>query len=231
MSQKEIRRYLSPQIDKIGRIFENIAEKRSLDFTCIKSNPDYVELGGGNKTTTFKIWYDSEILNQKTFFKVQINFVEEIRYPIVKQELKSMLKKEDRELQLLFPTEYEEYTRKIPFNTYDIREILSEKVRSILTRKGVKARDFIDVYLITRQLKIKTNELSDDIIDKTRFMLRLYEKYKRNFKEKKKLLESGDIFNWGDEKGILLIDINEKDFYKFLDEFTDFLKDIARKIE
>jgi hypothetical protein len=53
----------------IGEIFEEIAKKRGLDFKCEKSNADYIEFGGGNKTCTFKIWYMAEVLKRRSFLK------------------------------------------------------------------------------------------------------------------------------------------------------------------
>ncbi len=231
MSQKEIRRNLSSVINEVGEIFETIAEKRGWDFRCIKSNPDYVELGGGNKTVTLKVWYDSEILKRRTFFKVQINFVEKIHFPILKRELSSLVDKEVKELRILFPEEYEEYSKRIMFDVYDVREILCEKVRSILTRRGVKARDFVDVYLISSKFGINLEDLKVEIMDKILFMLSLYARYRRNFGEKKRLLESESIFSWGAEQSLLLADIDERDFYGFLNDFTQFLKIVARDVE
>ena len=68
----------SKVIDKTGSVFETIAKKRGLDFKWVKSNTDYVELGGSDKTCTLKIWYDSEIFGRRSFVKVQINFVEQM---------------------------------------------------------------------------------------------------------------------------------------------------------
>ena len=68
-SQKQIRKHLSKIIDDIGEVFEQIAKKRGLDFKCEKANRNYVELGGGNKTCTFKVWYESEVLRRKSFLK------------------------------------------------------------------------------------------------------------------------------------------------------------------
>lgn len=228
-SQKEIRSHLSGVIDEVGAIFEELATKRNLDFVCEKHNRDYVELGGGNKTCTFKIWYQSEILNRRSFVKVQINFVEKFYYAPQRSELRSLLSKEQRELDALFP-EYKEYASKIRFDVYDIREILSEKVRAILTREGVKARDFLDVYLICRNFNIKLEDLYDGIIDKTQFMLNLYEKYRKNLAEKKDIVTSGKALKWGEEKGLLLRDIDEKEFYKFLEGFGMFLKKAVEKL-
>ena len=113
MSQKQIRVHLSGIIDNIGQIFESLSE----DFVCDKGNKKYVELGGSNKTATFKLWYDSEILKYKSFVKLQINFIEKILYPSSTRELDSLLSR-DRydELETLFPDEYREYCRKISFH-------------------------------------------------------------------------------------------------------------------
>lgn len=231
ISQKEIRQYLSKVIDEVGADFEGIAKKRGLDFKCIKSNRDYVELGGGNKTLTFKIWYDSEILNRRSFIKVQINFVEDMRFPHPKNILKSLLDKHIEELKILFPEEYNAYSGHIPFDTYNIKEIMCEKIRSILTRKGVKARDFADVYLIYKKFGIAPEDLKKDIVAKTLFSLSLYTKYKDNFNEKKKLLKTNEIFLWGTEKGLLLTDINENEFYVFLGRLIIFLHDVVKDID
>ncbi len=230
MSQKAIRAYLSGVIDRIGEIFEKIAEKRGLDFKCEKSNAEYIELGGSNKTCTFKIWYMSEVLKRSSFFKVQINFVESMCYPPRDAELNGLLTGEHEELEALFP-EYTEYSGKIAFNIYDIREIVSEKVRALLTREGTKARDFMDVYFICRRLGIKLEDVEACIIRKTNFAIELYDKYRFNLKEKNALLQSGKIFDGGRERDLLLTEIDDTDFYSFLNEFQVFLKRIVKNID
>lgn len=231
MSQKEIRRHLSGVINKTGQIFEEIAKKRGFDFKCNKNDRKYTEFGGGDKTTTFKIWYDSEILKRKTFLKVQINFVEKLLFPARKRKLKSLLTGSFNELNKLFPSEYKEYLKQITFETYDLREITCEKTRAILTRRGIKARDFVDVYFALKKLGIKAEFLEKEIIEKINIALNLYAKYKNNFKDKKKLLQTGQIFTWGDERNLLLSEIDEKGFYMFLEEFTKFLQNVSDKVE
>ena len=228
LSQKGIRKYLADIIDKFG----DILEKYDVDFVSDKSDRKYIELAGGNKTVTFKLWYDSEILNYKTFVKVQINFVEKILFPIEEREIKSLIHKRNlHDLKTIFPHEYARYSKNITLLTYDIREILCEKVRAILTRKGIKARDFVDTYMICRDYKVDIEKLESQIIDKTRFILRMYERYRKSFEEKMKLIERDeDLFEWGDEKSLLLMDLNEKDFYRFVEEFKETLKTLVKKI-
>jgi len=228
-SQKAIRAYLSKVIDTTGNVFENIAKKRGLDFKCEKRNVDYVEFGGGSKTCTLKIWYQSQILNRRSFLKVQINFVENMCFPLKKGQLSGLLTGKHEELEALFP-EYAEYATKIPFGIYDIREILSEKVRALLTREGTKARDFLDVYFIYKRFGIKPHDMERCIVNKTDFALKLYDKYRSNLKEKISLLGSGKLFEWGEERDLLLAEIDEGDFYSFLDEFQKFLKKIISSL-
>jgi len=223
MSGKRIRSQLSKVIDKTGGVFESIAKKRGLDFKCDKGNTDYVEIGGSDKTCTLKTWYDSEILKRRGFLKVQINFVESMCFPFKKGQLIGLLTGRHEELDALF-SEYAEYSQKIPFAIYDIREILSEKVRALLTREGTKARDFLDVYLICTRFGVKLDDVEKCIVNKTNFALKLYNKYRINLKQKVSLMQSGKLFEWGEERELLLAEIDEKDFYVFLKKFEPFLK-------
>lgn len=230
MSAKKIRSQLSRIIDKTGSVFEVIAEKRGLDFKCVKSNTDYVELGGSDKTCTFKIWYYSEIIGRRSFVKVQINFVEQICFSPKKAQLSGLLTGKHEELDSLFP-EYSAYAKKIPFEVYDIREILCEKIRALLTREGTKARDFLDVYLIWKRFGIRPEDEEKCIIGKIEFSLRLYAKYRDHLKQKVGLLNSGKLFEWGSEKELLMLDIDEADFYKFVGGLETFLKRIVGNLK
>ena len=225
-SQHETRRYLSTVIESIGKIFEEICKTRGLDFTCMKNDSNYIELTGSDKICTFKLWYQSEVLSRKSFLKVQMNFVEKLCYPLKSAELKSLISGNHKELVLLFP-EYNEYSEKINFDIYDPREILSEKIRAILTRQGTKARDFLDVYLINKEFGISLEEVYSCgcVIEKTKFTLNLYARYRENLEEKKPTIMSSP-FNWGEEKGLLLKEIDEKDFYKFVEKLRAFLKKV-----
>ncbi|GAH94967.1 unnamed protein product, partial [marine sediment metagenome] len=45
MSQNKINRFLSPIIDKIGKIVEVICENNNIDFRCDKSDENYTIFG------------------------------------------------------------------------------------------------------------------------------------------------------------------------------------------
>ena len=220
-SQKKIRKILSGKIDEVGELFENIAEKRDLDFKYEKGNKRYVEFGGGNKLLTFKLWWDSPFVGE-TFIKIQINFFERILFPTRKVKLKSPLE-ESKELEFLFPSFYKEYKATIDFKVYDIKEIFCEKIRAILTRKGIKERDFVDVCLISKKFGFGYEDFETEILEKTIFMLNLYTKYKTNLEENSKVL-SVDSFPFGSENYLLLTEINREEYYKFVKEFITHLK-------
>jgi predicted nucleotidyltransferase component of viral defense system len=228
-SQKVIRKYLSGIINKIGKTFEGIAKKRAFNFKIDKGNKEFVELGGSNKFCTFKIWYDSEVLERRSFIKIQINFVEKMCFKIRAGRAKSLLTRRYPELKALYP-EYAEYARTVDFNIYDIREILSEKVRAVLTRRGTKARDFVDAYLIQKNYKVSPVSIQKCIIKKIRFALEKYERFNAQLDEKSKLLDSGKIFAWGAERELLIFEIDEGDFYAFLKRFEKFLKETIRAV-
>jgi hypothetical protein len=63
------------------------------------------------------------------------------------------------------------------------------------------------------------------VLEKTQFTLNLYERYRQNLEEKKRTILSTP-FNWGEEKGLLLKEIDEKDFYKFIERLKAFLKKV-----
>ncbi len=230
-SGKEIRRYLSDVIDEIGDRFERICEKAGLEFICDKGDKRWVEIGGSNKMVTFKFWYESELLKTTSFIKVQINFVEDIIYPSINKDAVNLI--EDRgtlNIESIFPEDYEKYTTEIVLPSYDIREILCEKVRSILLRRGVKARDFVDIHKICSEGDIEIFQYTEDIVRKTNFSLELYKKYRENLDDKRPMLSNKDLFSWGDEREFVLTDIDEKDLYESIDKINTLLIDVVNRL-
>src|SRR3989344_9547761 len=84
-SRSKIRESISEKIDKLGELIETLAKHLNLDFKAEKKNKKYFEFGGSNAFVTFKIWYDSVVLNKPSFIKIQVNFIEKLSYSI--QEL------------------------------------------------------------------------------------------------------------------------------------------------
>ncbi len=228
-SRKMIRRQLSGIIDETGLLFENICKKTGLEFKSDKQDRRYIELGGGNKMATFKLWYFSETLKKESFIKVQVSFVELLLFGFHKARLKNLVSgKKTDELGFLFPAETKEYTRKIEFDVYDLREILCEKVRAVLTRKGFKARDWLDIFLIEKE-GIAATDIQDAVLKKLRFTLDMYKKYRQNLESKKELI--GQDLAWAEEQDLLLKPIQETEFYAFNKRFGKFLEETIGSLE
>lgn len=231
LSFKKSRKLISQYISQVGKDLEEISQKRKMDFQLDKTNRDYVELGGGGKMVTFKLWYPSEILKRRSFLKIQINFVDKIKFKAEKAALKSLLaNRNGSEAELLFPELYRECSQLIPSDVYHIKEIAGEKVRAILTRKGIKTRDVLDLFMICSQLGLDFRQIKKEIIEKTIFILNDYEKYQKNFEGKKTVL-SADLFSLGAEKELLLMKVDEQKLDLFLQEFMVFLREVITEIE
>lgn len=223
-SQKKIRKLLSDYIHKVLDALVASARKLKIDFTADKGNKRYVELGGSNKFSTFKFWYRSEILQEEQFVKIQINFLEQFYYPFRKCRAKSIVAGVNKkEFTFLFPEEAVLLLQP-EVQCYALKEILLEKFRAILTRRGVKARDFIDIFIIAQRGKINPRTLRKNIIAKTRFMLR-YDKYLQNLRDFR--LEE---FMIGEEEKLLLSELPEG-FTPFLREIQLFIGDLWKELQ
>ncbi len=227
LSKSKLRTSMSERIDKLAELIEPIAKQFNLDFKIEKENRKYFEFGGSNAFVTLKIWYDSVILNKSSFIKIQVNFIEKLNYPIKELPAIFMLgNKDKKEIETLFPN-YSYLTDPVGIKVYDIKEILIEKVRAILTRRGIKARDFVDVFLITKKDKLDLNDFKKQIIGKINDMLR-FEKYDQNIKNKEAQLNYDLIL--GEEEALMLTPI-DKGFPNFLKEFNIFLKEIIKELK
>lgn len=224
-SEKEIRKLLSMKINDLLLLLQRLAERYQLDFQADKQNRKYVELGGSNKLATFKIWYDSVITGRSSFIKIQVNFVEKLFYTIRLSAVPGLIPKEKAtEVEFLFP-EYR-YLFDVPsLRVYDLQEILVEKVRAILTRKGLKARDFLDVFAIVKETGQDLLPVQRQIIAKITFMLS-YSKYLQNLTTKREQLDKKIIL--AEEPKLLLRPL--PGFEAFLGDFIPFLHKVIEMV-
>ncbi len=227
-TEKRIRKIISQDINSVMDLLVHASKKLELDFKPEKANRHYIELGGSNRFATFKFWYKPIDSNHETFIKIQVNFVEKILHKPVLRSLKAIANEHKKALELLFPDQASACTQNPSFNCYDLKEIACEKLRALLTRRGFKARDLIDLYWLDKHgIKIKTVRLV--AIEKTVFMLK-YLKYAENLQQKK----FDSTFDLGAEEA-LLIEKPGKDFEKFmqtalkeLNELADETREVAK---
>ena len=222
-SSKQLRKFFSKKIDEVIGSLVPIADELGLDFKPEKSNSRYFMFGGNNKFTTFKIWYKNVQEDKEDFLKLQINFYEilinKVKIVTAKSLYESLSK---RDLGILFP-EFIDIMDEVELNAYSLEEIFLEKIRAILTRRGTKSRDYIDLYLIKKKVSIDFEKEEDNILRKIRFML-VYDKYLQNLsvvKPEKLIL---------DEEENLLLEPLDKSFKAFLPDFFEYLKSLEEKL-
>jgi predicted nucleotidyltransferase component of viral defense system len=227
-SRSKLRKVMSEKINKLGKLIEVIAKNLDLDFKMEKENKRYFQFGGSNAFVTFKIWYNSKELEKETFVKIQVNHIEKIIYPIKELNVGFIVPKNlEKDFSFIASEDAEILLKPIKIKVYDLKEILIEKVRAILTRRGIKARDFVDVFLITKKDKLDLNHFKEEIIIKISDMLK-FEKYSQNIKNKETQLNDDLIL--GEEEALMLTPL-DKSFPKFVKGFNVFLKEIIKELK
>lgn len=223
-SKNQIRKMLSKDINKIMELFESVAKNLELDFKPEKHNKHYVQLGGSNRFATFKFWYKpSNSPEKETFVKIQLNFVEKIIHAPKKHMLNAIATEYKKDVEFLFPKHAPMALQSSEFYCYDLKEIASEKIRALLTRRGFKARDIIDLYVLSKN-GVTIKSVKAMAIEKTKFMLR-YLKYAEHLKQKRfeKDYELG-------EEQYLLIKQPGKDFEEFAKNALKELDELAEAV-
>ena len=222
--RKEI---VSEFIDNLLSLVDQIATEEGLIFKQDKRDREFVQFGGNEMRLTLKVHYNSQILQTRSFIKIQINFTEEICFsPRLVERMQTLVPQISEEVKLLFPTETALLTSTLRMKTYDIQEIAAEKVRAILTRQGIKARDYVDLYLVNRKYGILLEPLVETIVKKINFAISRNKRYRESITAKKEEIETGTLFKWGDEKKFLLVELDSNDF----DEYVMDLEKELRKI-
>lgn len=165
--RKEKRKILIESTEKLSHLLEEISTKMNLTFEVDLSNRKFVEFGSKGRMITFKLWRGNE------FTKIQVNFVELLLFPEKERMVKTLLDKVriGKDVKIYF-NEFLNFYRNFKIGCYDEREILSEKVRAILTRKTQKLRDFYDLFVLDKK-GIKIENQIEEIKRKIRFSFSL----------------------------------------------------------
>ncbi len=221
-SEKQIRKMLSKEINKIMEIIEKTAKELGLEFKPVKSDRHYLQLGGSNRFATFKLWYLPTTEERKTFIKIQLNFVDKLFHKPKKHKLKAIAEKHDEDFNYLFPTYAAMATNAPAFYCYDLKEIAAEKIRALLTRRGFKARDIIDLHYLAKE-GVTIQKVKRMAIEKTEFMLK-YLKYGENLKNKK----FEEKFRLGEEEHLMIAEPG-KGFEKFASKTLRELNKLAEE--
>ena len=206
-------------------MLESIAKEYDFDFKLQKSNKRYVELGSNNKLATFKMWYRPVVIDAESFIKVQITFLEIIKYPITEKVVLSLVDADAfSQTDRIYFSDYMDLYKPLKLRVYDLREIACEKIRALLTRKGIKARDIVDLYFIGKIHRINVDALKDACIEKITFAIKSYEKYKKNILTRMDLSEKNLVLD--NVEHFMIAEIDKKDFDAFIKKLFAFLEKV-----
>ncbi len=174
----------------------------------------------------FFIGYHSGLLNRPERIKVEINFVDKTLYSLEKKVLQSYIEGIGSEkIEFLYKEQWEEYTKKIKLNCYTPEEIFVEKCRAAMTRRTYKLRDMIDIYHIEEKYGITVENCREKIIEKTNFMLDLYDRYRENIRNK--IYPRPDPYN--EEMDLMIIEIPD-DLIPSIKSIHEDLKEVKDSI-
>lgn len=226
-STKSIKKICKEKINSFGEQLEKIGLKFKFDKTDI----NYVQIGSNNKLVTFKVHYISVLTGNSSFIKIQINFLEKIMFGPQTKELLPLIKPHQftKEDQIYFK-EFLDFYKPINTKVYDIKEVVTEKTCSLLTRKAIKSRDAIDLLFIYQKFKIKPQDFLKETKEKLLFSITSYSKYKDNLlltKDKLQTLE----FKYSEVRPLVIKPFNKDDFEKYVDDLKLLLIELAEEIK
>src|SRR3989338_5836493 len=223
---KSIKKICKEKINAFGEQLEKIG----LGFRFDKTDKKCVMLGNNNKLVTYKVPYTSVLTGESSYIKIQINFLEDILFSPEKKELHSLIKISDfsKEDQVYY-NELLEFYRTKSILIYNIKEIVAEKARSLLTRKAVKSRDAIDLLFIYKKFNIKPRDFSKETKEKLLHSINNYSKYKNNL-----ILTRGKLqeleFQYDEVISLVIKPFKKEDFDAFVKELKPFLIELAAMI-
>ena len=226
-STKSIKKVCKEKIDAFGEQLKKVG----FDFKFDKSDRNFVEIGNNNKLVTFKVYYNSILTGKPSFIKIQINFLEKIIFAPQTKELHPLIKNSQftKEDQIYFK-EFLDFYKTITIKAYNLKEIVTEKFRSILTRKAIKSRDAIDLLFIYQKFKIKPQDFLKETKEKLLYSIHNYEKYKDNLiltRDKLQTLE----FQYNEVRPLVIKPFNKEDFDKYVKELKPLLIEMAEEID
>jgi predicted nucleotidyltransferase component of viral defense system len=224
LSVKQQKKKLDSIKDETLKLVDRISKNIGLNFENNKRNKKYIEFSGNDMRMTLKAYYNSIILQTPSFIKIQINFLEHLSFGNQKLPAQNLLLNASDDTKLLFPEDFDKYSGKVWVNAYDINEIVAEKVRALLTRTGAKARDYVDLYFISKKYQISIDQIIKDIIIKIQFATKRNQRYRNNFLTTEKTLRGGSMFNWGDEGKYILTPLNPREFATYVGMLEDKLR-------
>lgn len=124
-----------------------------------------------------------------------------------------------------------EYMSPVAADLYGIKEILSEKVRAVLTRRGVAPRDFVDMHAIYRRTGLRPEDVEACAIRKTEFAVRTYRRYRDNFLNKRGAMGTPGLFWREGDADLVAGGFDLPGHRQFVADLEEYLSGLAGRID
>jgi len=226
ISTKQRKKVISNITDKLVKEINKISKKFNLDFSTNKADEKYCKVMDRKKVYVFKIYYNP-VYGTEEFIKFEVNFNDELIYPVLYEDIKHLFDAEVvRDLEF-FENLKIQIRKNIP--CYDLKEIAGEKIRAILTRPVIKERDLLDLFLISNTMNLERDldkrRIVNKIVSSKSFIKGLSEKIKENIEMLTK--NRGDIIE--ERSKLTLIKIKEEEYSEFEKKIIPFLVEIGEE--
>ncbi len=224
LSAKQRKKVISNTTDKLVEEIDKVSKGLNLDFSTNKADKRYCKVMDRKNVYIFKIYYNP-VYGAEEFIKFEVNFNDELIYPILFEDIKHLF-----DVEIIKDLEFVENLKiqiKKNIPCYDLREIAGEKIRAILTRPAIKERDLLDIFLISNTINLEKDldkrKIVNKIISSKSFIKGLSEKIKRNIdmliKNRNAIIE--------ERSKLSLIKIKEKEYSDFEKKIMPFLVEIG----
>ena len=225
LSKSERRSELVSEAKHLAWLIERASGGLGLEFTADVRDRRFIEFGSGSRLVTYKLYHKGELL------KVQVNLVETLLFEPQRCKARVLLEAADvtDEERAYFKEFLEEY-HELEVLAYDLREILCEKVRAILTRRAQKLRDFYDLYMLERA-GLKIGDYMEEIACKLKPVLR-YRRYREAFmRNRRELNVSLELMADDYELSLFVEQPARREFTSFLTRAGEKLREIVSSIQ
>ena len=212
-------------IDLFTPKLKEVTNSLGLEFSTDRSNTKFCTILHGRTVYIFRVYY-----SKNNFVKVEINFVEKMRYPSEKISVKAITDLFDsKELLFILGLDVKNFN----VLSYSLKEIVLEKYRAVLTRNKLQERDLFDLFLIKTSMSVEIG----DVVEKIRNSSLIKRELVALMSEKLDILQNGNFFKSEekiDELAVVQYDKQEFEHFKqkmlpkLIDICTLFLKNEKR---
>lgn len=236
MSRSKLKKFLSEETGRIAEALNCIARDLGLDFRY-RGHDDF----NNHRYFSFLIgpgWFREIIAYSPAGEKIKLefNYAEKFAFKPKTAKAHTLLSWKKTKLKV---TDYEKYIEflgdyyPIKVLAYRDKEILTEKVRAILTRKEFKLRDLYDLYKLYQAKGLKIKKYEKQIIMKIENYLSLSNNARENLLKTFEELKREDYLNVlkpeVEKDAILIVEKFDKDkFFEFVESLRRELLELVK---